>query len=183
MVSRGAIAIAFVWGWAEATCFFLVPDVLLTLLACRNLPAALRAGPTALLGALIGGGMMVALGHRDGESMRAFLATIPGIHPEMIASVRSELGRHGLAAVLLGPLSGTPYKIYAVEWGARGGGLVPFLLISIPARYVRFLLATLVAGGIARVVTRRTGRNTVALALWVVFWTIFYVAYFARMGW
>jgi membrane protein YqaA with SNARE-associated domain len=177
------MVVAFVWGLAEATCFFLVPDVFLTLVACRDLRAALRASVVALAGALLGGGIMVALGAGAPESVRGFLTGIPGIHSGTIAAVQSEFDIHGLAAVLRGPWLGIPYKIYAVEWGARGGGIVPFLLISLPARYARFLLATLLAGGIAGVATRRTHRHAVAPALWAAFWTIFYVAYLARVGW
>ena len=52
--SRAALTLAFAWGFLEATFFFIVPDVLLTLIACRMLRPALKASVAALTGALIG---------------------------------------------------------------------------------------------------------------------------------
>jgi len=181
---RALLVVAFVWGWAEATCFFIVPDVLLTLIACRRLRPALGAGLAALAGALVGGAMMVALGSQAPEFARRLLDGIPGIAPTLIAGVQSELGRHGVWALMLGPPRGVPYKIYAVEWGARHGGLAAFLLVSIPARYARFLLATLAARWIAaRFGPPSSRRAALALVLWALFWTMFYAAYLGRMGW
>ena len=50
-----ANAIASLWGFAEATVFFIVPDVLLSWLALRSPKSGLIACLFALLGALIGG--------------------------------------------------------------------------------------------------------------------------------
>ena len=80
----------------------------------------------------------------------------------------------GLAAILLGPLRGTPYKIYAVEWGAMHASFAGFLLISIPARYLRFLASVLIASAARRFV--RSWALTCA-------WAAFYAYYFWRLGW
>src|SRR5258706_1708194 len=56
------ILASFVWGLAESSFFFFVPDVGLTFLALRNYRAALRATLAALAGALIGGALMYAWG-------------------------------------------------------------------------------------------------------------------------
>ena len=47
---RAATLCAFAWGFAEATLFFFVPDVLLTLIACRSLRASLKATTASILG-------------------------------------------------------------------------------------------------------------------------------------
>ena len=60
-----------------------------------------------------------------------FNAYNPGINPLLLERVAGQVDELGLLAVLFGPLKGIPYKIYAVEWGKRGGGLFTFLLISI----------------------------------------------------
>src|SRR5262245_5195363 len=117
--SRAALVLAFAWGLAEATFFFIVPDVVLTLIACRALKAAVKATVAALAGALIGGALMYALGSSEPQFARAGLDRIPAISPELIARVGDQIDQSGLLAVMLGPIKGIPYKIYAVEWGAR----------------------------------------------------------------
>ncbi len=53
---------SLIWGFAEATFFFIVPDVLLTLIALKNWRLATRACLWSLGGALIGGVHHVHLG-------------------------------------------------------------------------------------------------------------------------
>src|SRR5438876_8872457 len=109
--SRAALVLAFAWGLAEATLFFIVPDVLLTLIACRALRPALKASIVALAGALAGGALMYALGTREPNSARIFLDYVPAISPALITSVAAQINESGLLAVMLGPLKGIPYKI------------------------------------------------------------------------
>jgi membrane protein YqaA with SNARE-associated domain len=182
--SRGALVLAFAWGLAEATFFFIVPDVLLTLIACRALKPALKATTVALGGALLGGALIYAIGQRDPVTARAFLDQVPAISPALIARVASQVGENGLWAVLMGPMKGIPYKIYAVEWGAREGSFIEFMLISIPARYIRFFLAAVFARGIASVIEPLTHhRAAIEVLILASLWIGFYVFYFTRFGW
>ena len=173
-LSRGPALLAFAWGFAEATFFFFVPDVVLSFLALRGVPMALRASVAALLGALIGGAAMYAWGSAAAPSARAFLTYIPGIHADLVSSVNGQIAAEGWLAVLLGPVRGTPYKIYAIEWGAAHGSLLTFLAVSVPARYIRFLGSTLLAGAF-----RQWLRPWFLALLWIVF----YAFYFAKFGW
>ena len=67
-------AAAFAWGFAEATLFFVVPDVWLTLIAVRRgLRPALVACGWALAGALAGGLAMYAWGAFDTATAREAL--------------------------------------------------------------------------------------------------------------
>ncbi|MEK6407799.1 MAG: hypothetical protein AABN34_12620 [Acidobacteriota bacterium] len=182
--SSAVLALAFAWGLAEATFFFIVPDVLLTLIACRALKPAVKATAAALLGALAGGTLMYAFGDCEPDAALAFLDRVPAISPPLIARVAAQISESGLLAVLLGPLKGIPYKIYAVEWGAQGGSFLAFLLISIPARYVRFFLAAVAARAVARLIEPLTHhRAAIELAILSIIWTAFYSFYFARFGW
>jgi membrane protein YqaA with SNARE-associated domain len=181
--SRAVLVLAFAWGFAEATFFFVVPDVLLTLVACRALRPALKATGMALAGALTGGTLMYIFGAREAEAARVVLDHVPAINPALITSVSGQIGESGWLAVLLGPLKGIPYKIYAVEWGARGGSILLFLLISIPARYLRFVLAALAARGTARLLEPLTHhRAEIECSILLVIWLAFYRFYFARFG-
>src|SRR5690349_3125277 len=131
--ARGRTAqwLAAAWGFAEATFFFLVPDVFLSLLAIRAPRPATTAAVAGLVGALTGGTLMYFLGGRAPDSARGFLKHVPGIHASLIESVGQQIHDRGLRSVLIGPIRGIPYKIYAMEWGADRGGLCGFLLISI----------------------------------------------------
>jgi membrane protein YqaA with SNARE-associated domain len=182
--SRAVLALAFAWGLAEATFFFIVPDVLLTLISCRALKPALKATVASLIGALAGGTIMYIFGARDAQAARTFLDNVPAIDPALITRVADQISESGLQAVLLGPLKGIPYKIYAVEWGARGGSFLAFLVISIPARYIRFLLASLAARGIARLIEPLTDhRPAIEISILTAIWVAFYSFYFWRFGW
>src|SRR5690349_19038299 len=138
--NRALFIAAFAWGLGEATLFFIVPDLLLTWIATRSLRSAMQATLAALAGALIGGAMVVAFAYTSPDTARALLLHIPGINAHLLERVGGQVDELNWLAVLFGPLKGIPYKIYAVEWGRRGGALLPFLLISIPARWIRFAL-------------------------------------------
>ncbi|MEW6207284.1 MAG: hypothetical protein AB1631_02890 [Acidobacteriota bacterium] len=182
--SRAAHLAAFVWGLAEATFFFIVPDVLLSLLGCRSVRPAIRATAAALAGALAGGILMYSLGAAQPQTMRAFLDRVPAISSALIESVESQIDERGLRAVMTGPLKGIPYKIYAVEWGARRGSMLSFLLISVPARYTRFFLSAIAARGIAHLLRRWTKRRArVEMPILAIVWAGFYIFYFSRFGW
>ncbi len=180
--ARRAGAVAAAWGFAEATLFFIVPDVYLSRLALVDLRAALRACLWALLGALVGGGLMYGWGERDLGGAERALDRVPAIAAGAIRDVRNEIAGRGALAVFLGPMSGTPYKIYAVESAPEGLPLGRFLAVSVPARLLRFVLVTLLCGGLARGPLRRWSPARVRLAHGLA-WGAFYVVYFAIKDW
>ena len=171
---------AAAWGLAEATVFFIVPDVLLSALALQNLKRALAACLFALTGALVGGAIIWTLGQGDADGMRQSFVSIPAIDSELISGVEAQIRERGLWAVFLGPLQGVPYKIYALEASRLGYGLGIFLLISIPARLLRFLVVTLVIAGLAQLFRDRISLLSMRITL-AVAWTTFYAWYFTVM--
>ena len=173
--------VAFLWGWSEATWFFIVPDVLLTLLALRSLRTALVACVWATVGAIVGGAMTYDYANLHPASSREILVMIPGISDRMIGDVGLQLERHGAAAVFAGPLRGIPYKIYAVQWAWQHRPLMELLLTSIPARAIRFVLTSVLAALIAAPLRRRMRERTL-LHIHLLVWTAFYTAYFAMHG-
>jgi hypothetical protein len=175
---------AFVWGLAEATVFFIVPDVLLSMLGCRSIHAGIKASGYALLGALLGGLIMCVAGRTSPENLHGILIHVPAIHPQLVERVQSQLSEYHLGAVLIGPITGIPYKIYAVEWGAHHGDIIEFLLVSIPARGVRFLIAVFLASGISRLIAPWTKqRAKIEMGILALFWIGFYTFYFVHFGW
>ena len=175
-----ALIAAALWGFAEATFFFLVPDVLLTAIAILDWRLALAACLAGVVGALVGGALMFRQGRDRYERVQAFLLRMPGISTAMLQRVDDEVARRRLIAVLAGPLSGTPYKAYAVEAGRQRLHFGRFLLITIPARLIRFVLVTSAAAWLAHAAFPGVP-TTWKFAIWAVGWTAFYAWYFQAM--
>lgn len=172
--------LAAIWGLAEATIFFIVPDVLLTLLALKDGKRATVLSFWTLGGALLGGTIMFWWGSHDKEAAEELLVEIPAISPAMLDKVETQVEEAGAKASFIGPLTGRPYKIYATYAGSSGENLGIFLLISVPARLLRFLvlawLTTAIAKGPLRKV--RAGHRTLFC---VAIWLSFYLWYFGAM--
>ncbi len=159
-----------------------MPDVLLSRVALDDIRRALRACGWALAGALVGGALMYGWAQRDLAAAERALETVPAISSAAIAEVGDDIAVRGAWAVFLGPLSGTPYKIYAVESAARGLSLSRFLAISVPARLLRFVLVSLLFAGAARWPLRGWTPARLRLAH-AVAWIGFYAFYFAAKDW
>jgi membrane protein YqaA with SNARE-associated domain len=172
--------LAFLWGLAEATLFFIVPDVLLSLLALKDRRRAWIASGYAVAGALIGGALMYRWAALDAVHVRSLLVALPAISPDLLEQVRQQLDSLGYASLFVGAFSGVPYKIYAVEAGAAALPLATFLVLTIPARALRFLVVAALVDWIAR---RWTSGWTHAkqMAVTLGCWALFYGWYFSVM--
>lgn len=168
---------AVVWALAEATFFFIVPDVLLTAVAVEDRRRALAASLWAVPGALLGGVLMYAWGTQSIAGAETFLDRVPAVGIDMIRQVRIDLATEGLQAMFLGPLLGRPYKIYAVEAGGMGIALPWMILVSIPARWIRFAALSWITATISRKLARtwsRAARYTLLAACWSIFYSLYF---------
>ena len=179
--ARWLNGIAAAWGAAEATLFFIVPDVLLSRIALQDRRQALLACFWTLGGALAGGVLIWFLGSSDPEPVRSLFAQIPAINSHMMDRVREQLIDLGPWAVFVGPLTGTPFKLYALEAAGAGLGLVSFVLVSLPARMLRFVLVVLLTHWIASALRRVAGTGALR-ALHAAAWISFYAWYFYVMS-
>ncbi|MGQ0847561.1 MAG: hypothetical protein ACT4OP_00310, partial [Actinomycetota bacterium] len=86
-------------------------------------------------------------------------------------------------ALVLAPLSGTPYKIYAAEWAIRGWGLPALLAWTVPARALRIVPVALFAAGMGAILRRWLMKRP---GLWLggygLLWITFYIFYFRANG-
>jgi membrane protein YqaA with SNARE-associated domain len=181
--SRSAAIVALGWGFAEATFFFVVPDVWIGLLALFSWRAGLRAVAWAVMGALIGGALMYEVGAQlDRDRSARLLDAVPAISPGMIERVEEEMRERGPASMLLGPLRGTPYKIYARTAGLQEQPLGAVLLWTIPARGARFVLVAAVATLYGWLCRRVTPRTDWLLGPYLLAWIMFYAGYFWAYG-
>lgn len=172
--------IAGFWGVAEATVFFIVPDVWLTRVAVKHgLALAMKNCGFALIGALLGGTLLWACARYNAASgLATFFDYLPGISPTMIEQAWSTLAEEGLGVMFRGAFSGIPYKLYALQAGTMGVSLLAFLSVSAVARLSRFIATSLVAWFLAKLLQRWLKLNAI---LWVhaLAWLAFYAFYFS----
>src|SRR5438309_3875786 len=107
--------LALAWGFAEATLFFIVPDVLLGAVALFAPRAAARVLAYTLAGALTGGALTYGVASELQPSRsEAVLDGVPTVNEKAIQRVGREMRDEGPRSVVYGPLRmGTPYKLYA----------------------------------------------------------------------
>jgi hypothetical protein len=169
------IALAFAWGIAEASLFFVVPDVLLGWIALRRgLRAGLLATLAAAAGAALGGGAMLLWAAADPESARAAVLALPAIDAEMMAGLRDRMSHLGtVPALLLASLTGVPYKIGAVLMPDFGWSLAGAMVATPAIRLPRFVMTVLIAAAarLLRIPAR------VAAPVYFGGWAVFYAFY------
>ena len=168
--------LSFFWGFAEATLFFIVPDVGLSIIALQGVNEGLIACLYALAGAMTGGTMMFYWGRASVEKVTDILHKIPAIRTKDTQKVRADLKASGIMAMMFGPILGIPYKIYA-SYAYQVTSIFFFLLVSIPARVVRFVLVTYATPYIIhKFLPGASFPSQVQVTL--AFWAVFYTAYF-----
>lgn len=189
--------VAFTWGFAEATVFFVVPDAWTSAVGLHRPARAQALTLTATMGAALGGAVVHrwAAGTDPGRSA-ALAARIPAISPAMVAKVDAQMRDRGFRAMMIGPFTGTPYKLYARSAGAQTMPLSGLAAWTAPARLARFMPVTGAISGIAAL-ARRSGLSahgrglprllgvsprSVELAIFLLGWTAFYTWFFRSVG-
>lgn len=181
-VKRNALDIAaFIWGVAEATLFFFVPDVLLSYIGLkRGVKPAVRASVIAAVGAAVGGVIMYLWAMQNFGAAREAVLAVPSISEAMATRAETAMSENWFLATFLGPLSSTPYKVYAILAPAAGAPLPLFALASIFARLPRFLIVSI---GVSLIGRFLGGWLSDRQLLWVLIgaWLLFYAVFFALM--
>ena len=141
------------------------PLLVATVLARPARWIRLTAGCT--LASVIGGGIGWALGGVLGVGIEQILATLPSAiaAPGKFAAVQAGFVEFGILLVFIGAFTPLPYKVIAVSAGIAGFGLVPFLIVSLIGRGIRFAL---VAG-----IARHHGNYRIVITLLSVFVILF----------
>ena len=172
------IAGATLWGIAEASLFFIVPDVLITFAVMRR---GLRQGlmpsaAAAFFAAITGYGMWLWASH-DASAARHVMLLVPAIGPDLLARAHEEIAVGWPIHLVTGAMTGVPYKLYAVEAGARGIDPLLFIPMSFAARLARFAL-TAILTAIGREILVRLHWSQWRYAAWAVVWIAVYGFYF-----
>ncbi len=172
--------IAGAWGFAEATFFFVVPDVWTSSVGLRRPKRALGTTVSALGGAMAGGAATYWWGRKvAANTSRRALVKVPAVTDVMISEVEQEIAESGAASLLRGPTRGVPYKLYARAAGLQRTSLMAFLAWSVPGRMIRFTVVTAAVSGIAAVVRRRfpgLSERRITAVFWIC-WGAFYAVF------
>jgi hypothetical protein len=173
-----ATAIAAAWGAAEASVFFIVPDVWSGFVALLAPRAALTATGATVGGAVVGAALAFRLARAAPDRYESYLRRLPGIRVDDPEVTAAELREHGYAAFLRAPLGGQPVKLYVAAAARQGRPLSAVLLLTALNRLERLVplgLAAAAAGVAARRVVRR--RPGAVAGIYVAGWSAFYAAY------
>lgn len=172
------------WGFAEATLFFLVPDVLLGWIALRHgwrraLPACLAAA----LGATIGGAALYAWSSRAPAPVERVVEQVPAVPAGAVDLAEADLRRPDWPLVAtLGAVSNRPFKLFAAAAPRAGIGLPAFAALTPAIRLPRFLMVSLVLAVLGALLRPRLpGR--VLLGVYAAAWTLFYAAFWLLSPW
>jgi hypothetical protein len=183
LVGRPGVLAAFICGLAAATFFFVIPDVFLSFVAILDWPRTWKHILAAIAGALLGGALLFHWASANSAAARAALARVPFIRENMFAKVDDGFRNQGLLSVLLGSVSGLPYKLYAVE-APKFTSQTEFLLTTPPARAVRFLLVWAAFGAVASWLrTRRHWPLSRLIKIHAALWIASYAFYWGRIVW
>jgi hypothetical protein len=184
---RFAALTGFLWGLAEATVFFIVPDVLLCYWAMKSAKEALASTLAVVVGAMLGAVILYLSLDLDATHYTFFHGVwgcLPGFRAKMAEVAAGHLRAGGATGLLSGPGSGIPYRVYVLEaWKLRlslGGVLLwtpvarleRIVIAPLSVLALRFLTERLLAPRF-----RRVHWDFVLAVLIVIYWTALYTWY------
>jgi hypothetical protein len=166
------------WAAAEASVFFVVPDVPVGLLALRDPRRAPRAWAAAALGGVVGA-LVLRAAIRDGWDPEPPFRRLPGIRPDDIGQAELAVVKDPVAAFGSGAFGGTPLKLYVAAATRRGVSderLVGLIVLNrVPRLGLVAGVSTLVGAA-----ARAAGiPPAVQVAGYLGAWTAFYAWYWA----
>lgn len=180
LAGPGGRLAAFAWGAAEASFFFLVPDILLSFVALTAPRRVWGHLAAAMAGALFVGALMFQWSASTPVARR-FVAEVPRVSASMFDQADADLRSHGAWGAVFGPARGIPYKVYAVQAPSHAITLGAFVAASVPARLWR-MLATVAVFAAIGMALRKFGKSRWAMPLHAIFWTISVTAYWLSIG-
>ena len=177
-MSNAALVVAGAWAFAEATLWFIVPDVFagfVVLFAPRRFSRTLGA---VVVGGLLGALALTSLTAATGGISRLLVA-LPGITYADLGQASVELQAQGAVALLNGPLQGLPVKVYVHEAALLATPLPVLAAFVVLNRLERVGISLLLAMAVGSALRRRIAQwPRLALALYVGLWAAIYVAYY-----
>lgn len=174
--SPSAPRLLFLWAVAEALVWPIVPDfALFPLLLVAPTRAAAMVSVTAA-GSVVGGLAAYVVGaSAAGPSL---LAAAPLVSDQMVAAAAQMLRDDGALGLLGQPLSGIPYKVFALQAAGADVAVPGYIVMSVVARAGRFLVVALLAVLLSSILRPLWERG---LHLFLVLYSVSFVAGLVRV--
>lgn len=141
----------------------------------RGFRAGVWTSLLAALGAVVGGAAIFLWSTQYPAGAHRAVAAVPAISDRMIAQAQADIDRNGwFIAAMKGPLTSTPYKVYALLAPKSGASLTAFAPAALPVRLPRFLLVAALFALIGHLLRERIDRR-ILLAAFTSGWLLFYL--------
>ena len=177
--SLSQIWLGVLWGLAEATVFFIIPDVLITASALFSPKKSFAQMIAVLIGALLGGALLYTAADKYPDEAKSVVLSVPFVRLHTLEEADHQLQDGGLLAMCVGSFTGVPYKTYAVN-GPRHAPFEIFMAMSVPSRLFRFLLSWGVFSALGMLLRRQIQASPmVTLGLLALCWIGFYTYYWS----
>ena len=136
--------------FAESSFFPIPPDVMLIPMALSQPERALKFALLATLMSVLGGVLGYCIGYFAFTTLEPWLQQSTHYWTAYL-SATEWFALWGIWAIFLAAFSPIPYKVFTIAAGVLTMGLLPFVLVSLLGRGLRFfLVASLLAWGGAR---------------------------------
>ena len=131
----------FILSFAESSFFPVPPDVLLGPLCLGNRKKSMWFATVTTVASVLGALLGYAIGHFAWESTAEFwYRYIPGFTPELFDRVQGMYDQYGVLVLFAAAFSPIPFKVFTIAGGVFGQPLLPFVLVSLVGRALRFFL-------------------------------------------
>jgi len=178
---RPPLWLGFVWGFAEGTLFFIVPDLILSWASLSGVRCGIKIFGAILAGAVIGGLCLYAWALWRPDSARSAVASVPFVRTRMFDKVEEDYRAHGVSGIFYTLGTGVPYKVYAVL-APPVTTPVRWAFVTVPARFERMALSWLIPTFLGWSLRRWiTSHQRLTVALWLGFWVITYAVYWSTV--
>ena len=176
-------SIGFLWGLAEGTFFFIVPDVFIGFVAMRSVGHAAKAWMASIAGSMLAIVFIYTLMAWMDLNYLDSLTYIPGISSNLLESVSSSIAADGLPYTPLLILKGVPLKVFGAVAFSLSHSLPAVLLWTVFARLARIAPTFVVFAVLRWLCADKIDANPRPWYLAMgVFWALFYAFYFWRMS-
>jgi hypothetical protein len=173
--------LGFLWGLAEGTLFFIVPDLILSWASLAGVRCGLKIFGAILAGAVVAGLCLYAWAVWRPDSARSAVGSVPFVRARMFDKVEEDYRTHGVSGIFYTLGTGIPYKVYAAL-APPIAHPVTWAFVTVVARLERMALSWLIPTFLGWFL-RRWIRNHPRLTfmLWLGFWVVTYAIYWSTV--
>ncbi len=131
----------FILSFAESSFFPVPPDVLLGPLCLGNRKKSMWFATVCTVASVLGALLGYAIGYYLWEATAEFwYKYIPGFTPELFDRVHGLYDQYGVYVLFAAAFSPIPFKVFTIAGGVFAQPLLPFILVSLVGRAMRFFL-------------------------------------------